>query len=52
MTMDSLIQWFTVEGNALAVLVTMGVAILLACCLECMTAPSREEDDIFHRHAL
>ena len=52
MTMDNLIQWFTVYENAVAVLVTLGVALLLVCCLECVTAPSRDKDDIFNRHAL
>jgi hypothetical protein len=50
--MDSLIQWFTVYENAVAVLVTLGVALLLVCCLESMTSPSRENDDIFNRHTV
>ena len=33
--MNSLIHWFTVDGNAISVLVTMGIAVLLVCCLEC-----------------
>jgi hypothetical protein len=52
MTMDSLIQWFTVYENAVAVLVTVGVALLLVCCLESMTSPPRDKDEIFNRHAL
>jgi hypothetical protein len=50
--MDGLIRWFTVYENAVAFLVTVGVALLLVCCLECMTAPPRDKDDIFNRHAL
>jgi hypothetical protein len=50
--MDSLIQWFTEYENVVAVLVTLGVALLLVCCLECVTAPSRENDDIFNRHTV
>jgi hypothetical protein len=50
--MESLIQWFAFDGNALAVLVTVGVAVLAFCGLECMTSPRREKDDIFNRHAI
>jgi len=48
--MNSLIQWFTAADNALAVLVTIGVAVLLVCCLECSDCRHREEDDIFRHH--
>lgn len=50
--MDSLIQWFTTFENAVAFLVTVGVAVLFVCCAECLTNPSRDKDDLFHRHAL
>jgi len=50
--MDSLIQWFTVYENAVAVLVTLGVALIFICCLESMTAPPRDKDEIFNRHAM
>ena len=50
--MDSLVQWFMVYENAVAVLVTLGVALLLVCCLESMTAPPRDKDDIFNRHTV
>ncbi|HME59550.1 MAG TPA: hypothetical protein VKF63_14490 [Terracidiphilus sp.] len=50
--MESLAQWFTVYENAVAFLVTLGVALFVVCCLECMTAPPRDKDDIFNRHAL
>jgi hypothetical protein len=56
MRMASLIHWFTVDGNAIAnviaVLVTMGIAVLLVCCLECTDCPSRAQDDIFRPHAI
>ena len=52
MTMGCLIHWFTVDGNAISVLVTMGIAVLLVCCLECTDCPSRAQDDIFRRHAI
>ncbi len=48
--MESLIQWFTTIENAVAVLVTVGVAVFLVCCLECTKCPSREKDDLFRRH--
>jgi hypothetical protein len=38
--------------NLLAALVTVGVAILLICCLECTECPRREKDDIFRRREL
>ncbi|MGB9409037.1 MAG: hypothetical protein WCA89_15990 [Terracidiphilus sp.] len=50
--MNSLIHWFTVYENAVAVLVTVGVALLLVCCLECSDCPSRDKDDIFRHHEL
>jgi hypothetical protein len=52
MTMDNLIQWFTDYENIVAVLVTLGVALLVVCCLECVTSPSRDKDDIFNRHTV
>ncbi len=33
--MNSLIHWFAANENILAILVTVGVALLLVCCLEC-----------------
>ncbi len=43
-------HWIGVNGNVLAVLVTVGVAILLVCCLECTKCSGRDKDDIFHHH--
>ena len=50
--MDNLIQWFTVYENAIAILVTLGVSLLVVCCLECMTSPPRDKDEIFNRHTV
>jgi len=50
--MNSLLQWFTTPENALALLVTLGVAIFLFCSLVCATSPSRDKDDIFIHHAM
>jgi hypothetical protein len=50
--MRSLVHWFAMNGTALAVLVTVGVAILLVCCLGCSNCPSRDKDDLFRRHEL
>ena len=33
--MYSLMHWFAVNASVLAVLVTVGVAVLLVCCLKC-----------------
>jgi hypothetical protein len=49
--MNSLIHWFTYE-NILATLVTVGVALLLVCCLECSDCSGRDKDDFFHRHTI
>ena len=50
--MNSLIHWFTVDGNTISVMVTVCIAVLLVCCLECSNCPSRDKDDIFRRHAI
>jgi len=47
--MNSLILWFTVYENALAVLATVSVALLLVCCLECTNCSCRDKDEFF-RH--
>jgi hypothetical protein len=50
--MNTLFHWFEVNVNVLAVLVTVGVAVLLVCCLECSDCSDREDDDIFSHHEL
>ena len=45
-----LVHWFATNSNLLAMIVTLGVAILLVCCLECTKCPSRKKDEFFHRH--
>jgi len=50
--MHSLIHWFAANSNLLAILVTVGVAVLLVCCLECTKCPCRDKDDLFKRHEL
>lgn len=47
--MHNLVRWFSMNGSILAVLVTVGVAVLLVCCLGCSNCPSREKDDLFRR---
>jgi len=47
--MNSLIHWFTVYENALAVVATVGIGIFLICCLECTSCPCRDKDEIFPR---
>jgi hypothetical protein len=43
---------FAANANVLAILVTLGVAVLLVCCLECTNCPCREKDDLFKRHGV
>jgi hypothetical protein len=47
--MSSLMHWLGVNGNIIAVLVTVGVAVLLVCCLGCTHCGCREKDDLFKR---
>lgn len=44
------VRWFAANADVLAILVTLGVAILLVCCLECTKCPCRDKDDLFRRH--
>jgi hypothetical protein len=50
--MNGLVHWFEVNANVLAVLVTVAVAVLLICCLECSHCSSRDKDELFHRREL
>jgi hypothetical protein len=47
--MRVLIHWFALNANLMAILVTVGVAFLLVCCLQCTKCGCREKDDIFKR---
>jgi hypothetical protein len=47
--MQSFLHWITTNGTLLAVLVTVGVAVLLVCCMGCSSCPAREKDDLFRR---
>lgn len=48
--MTGLVNWLEVNANVLAILVTVGVAVLLICCLECSNCGSQEKDDLFKHH--
>ena len=50
--MHDLGHWLAVNGSVLAVLVTVGVAILLVSCLECTHCPKRKKDEIFNRNEI
>jgi hypothetical protein len=50
--MQNLTYWLAMNETVLAVLVTVGVAVLLVSCLECSDCSSREKDEIFRHHAL
>jgi|GEM_PF-1131688 hypothetical protein len=48
--METLILWFAVNANIIALVATIGVAVLLVCCLGCTNCPCREKDDLFKHH--
>ena len=48
--MHIVVHWFAANADVLAILVTLGVAILLVCCLECTKCPCRDKDDLFRHH--
>ncbi len=50
--MHSLVHWLAINGSVLAVVVTVGVALLLVCCLGCSDCPCRDKDDLFRRRQL
>lgn len=50
--MSTLFHWFEVNENVLAVLVTVGVAVFLVCCMECSDCSDHEKDDVFRHHEL
>jgi len=47
-----MMHWLLTNGGVLALLVTAGVAVLLAVCLECSDCSKREKDELFHRNEL
>lgn len=47
---SSLVHWLAVNANILAVLITVGVAVLLVCCLQCSRCGCPEKDNLFKRH--
>ena len=47
--MHTLMEWLMKSGSLLALVVTVGVAILLVCCLGCSRCPCRDKDDLFNR---
>jgi len=48
--MHSVVHWFASNATVLAILVTLGVAVLLVCCVECTNCNCREKDELFRRH--
>ncbi len=48
--MHFVVRWFAANADVLAILVTLGVAVLLVCCLECTKCPCRDKDDLFRHH--
>ena len=50
--MQSLVHWLAANGSVLAIVVTVGVALLLVACLGCSNCPARDKDDLFRRREL
>jgi hypothetical protein len=50
--MHHVVRWFATNGGIVAVLVTVGVAILLVACLGCSNCGPREKDNLFSRREL
>lgn len=50
--MRILAHLFALNANVLAVLVTLGIAVLLVCCIECTKCPGREKDEFFKRRGV
>jgi len=49
MSMFSFLHGFVAIETLVAALVTIGIALLLICCVECSHCPEREKDDLFRR---
>jgi hypothetical protein len=47
-----LTHWFASNASVLAVIITVGVALLLGCCLVCSNCSCREKDEIFKHHEI
>ena len=50
--MQTFLKWLEWNGTVLAVLVTAGVALLLACCLGCSNCRNHKKDELFNRHEI
>ena len=50
--MNSVVHWFGINASVLAVLVTVGVAVLVVCCLECSNCACRDKDELFRRREM
>lgn len=48
--MYKLIEWMTEQAGVIAVIVTVGVGVLLFCCLGCTKCGGCDKDDLFRRH--
>jgi hypothetical protein len=48
--MQHLMNWIAANGSILAVMVTVGVAVLLVSCLGCTHCGGREKDAFFKHH--
>jgi hypothetical protein len=48
--MNTLMHWLVENAGLLAILVTVGVAVFVFCCVECVDCSKRKKDDLFSRH--
>jgi hypothetical protein len=48
--MEHIANWLTANESILAVLVTVGIAVLVVCGLECTKCGRKDDDDLFHHH--
>lgn len=49
MNTETVWHWIVTSGSLVAMVVTLGVAVLVACCLSCARCPLQEKDDLFKR---
>lgn len=50
--MTHFVHWLQTNASILAILVTVGVALLLFCCMKCCDCSCRDKDDLFKRHEI
>lgn len=49
---EILIHLSNLSGYLPAILITLAVAVLIGCAVECLREPCKEEDDLFHHEVI